>query len=60
MFYYIPEWIKWWNKRPHKPIPEPEVDALSEIIKKRALEQKSIIDRQDVKKDIELLPNPNE
>jgi len=53
MFYYIPDWLKWFKRQP-KPVPDP----LSEIIKKRALEQNAIIDRPDEKKEVELLPSP--
>lgn len=52
MFYYMWEYMKWlgsWGKT----TPEEPVDPLSEIIKKRALEQNSIIENKG-----ELLPNP--
>ena len=59
MFYYIPEWIKWWSKKP-KPQPETKEDPLSAIIKKRAEEQNAIIDRPIEKVEVELLPCPKE
>lgn len=60
MFYYIPEWIKWWNKKRNTPIPQDQEDALGEIIRRRAVEQNAVIDRKEEKKDIELLPSPTE
>jgi hypothetical protein len=42
MWYYIPEWLKWWKG---KPKPSPQEEALSEIIKRKAEEQQAIIDR---------------
>jgi hypothetical protein len=49
MFYYIGEYMKWFQ-RWRNPTPEPvteNVDELGEIIRKRALEQNSIIDRNN-------------
>lgn len=43
MWYYLPEWLKFWKKRNAEPTQE---EALSEIIKKRAEEQKAVIDRK--------------
>ena len=43
MWYYIPDWFKWFKG---KPKPTPQEEALSEIIKRRALEQNAIIDRK--------------
>jgi len=43
MWYYLPEWFKWFKG---KPAPSPQEEALSEIIKKRAEEQNAIIERQ--------------
>lgn len=42
MWYYIPDWFKWFKG---KPKPTPQEEALSEIIQRRALEQNAIIDR---------------
>lgn len=42
MWYYIPDWFKWFKG---KPKPSPQEEALSEIIQRRALEQNAIIDR---------------
>jgi len=44
MWYYLPEWFKWWKKGLPKETPQEE--ALSEIIKRRALEQNAIIERK--------------
>lgn len=48
MWYYLPEWLKWFKG---KPKPTPEEQSLSEMIKRRAEEQKSVIERSidDVK-----------
>ena len=43
MWYFLPEWIKFWKKRNAEPTQE---EALSDIIKKRAEEQQSVIDRK--------------
>ena len=45
MWYYLPEWLKWFKG---KPKPTPQEEALSEIIQRRAEQQKSVIDRQPV------------
>jgi len=42
MWYYIPDWFKWFKG---KPKPSPQEEALSEIIQRRALEQNAIIER---------------
>jgi hypothetical protein len=42
MWYYLPEWFKWIKGKPQ---PSPQEEALSEIIKRRAEEQKAVIDR---------------
>jgi hypothetical protein len=44
MWYYLPDWFKWFKGRPQK---NPQEEALSDIIKRRALEQNAIIDRKD-------------
>jgi hypothetical protein len=44
MWYYLPDWFKWWKKGLPKETPQEE--ALSEIIKRRALEQNAIIERK--------------
>jgi hypothetical protein len=43
MWYYLPEWFKWFKGRPK---PSPQEEALSEIIQRRALEQNAIIERK--------------
>jgi hypothetical protein len=45
MWYYLPEWLKWFKG---KPKPSPQDEALGEIIRRRAEEQKSVIDREPV------------
>jgi hypothetical protein len=42
MWYYLPEWLKWFKG---KPKPTPQEESMSEIIKRRAEQQKAIIDR---------------
>lgn len=51
MWYYLPEWLKWWKGRP---TPLTEDQSLSEMIKRRAIEQEAVIER----KETELLPDP--
>lgn len=48
MWYYLPEWFKWWKKGLPKETPKETLqeEALSEIIKRRALEQNAIIERK--------------
>ena len=41
MWYYLPEWLKWFKG---KPKPTPEEQSLSEMIKRRAAEQKAVVD----------------
>ena len=43
MWYFLPEWIKFWKKRNAEPTQE---EVLSDIIRKRAEEQQSVIDRK--------------
>jgi len=43
MWYYLPEWFKWFKGRPK---PDPQEEALSEIIKRRAEEQNAVLERQ--------------
>ena len=43
MWYFLPEWIKFWKKRNAEPTQE---EVLSEIIRKRAEEQQAVIDRK--------------
>jgi hypothetical protein len=53
MFYYIGEYMKWfqrWRKTTPEP-PTEHVDSLGEIIRKRALEQNAVIDRQEERAD---------
>lgn len=53
MWYYLPEWFKWFKGKP-KPTPEQqEEQSLSEMIKRRAEEQKAVLERKidDVKLD---------
>lgn len=53
MFYYIGEYMKWfqrWRKTTPEP-PTEQVDSLGEIIRKRAIEQNSVIDRQEERAD---------
>jgi hypothetical protein len=45
MWYYLPEWLKWFKGKPQ---PSPQDEALSEIIRRKAEEQKSVIDREPV------------
>lgn len=42
MWYYLPEWLKWFKG---KPKPTPEEQSLSEMIKRRAEEQQAVIER---------------
>jgi len=62
MFYYISEWFKrttnWKKTKPEPETPTEQVDSLGEIIRKRALEQNSIIDRKVDKDegDLKTLP----
>jgi len=51
MWYYLPEWFKWWKKGLPKETPQEE--ALSEIIKRRALEQNAIIERKKEETKVE-------
>jgi hypothetical protein len=53
MWYYLPEWLKWWKGRPKPPVLT-EDQSLSEMIKRRAIEQEAVIER----KETELLPDP--
>jgi hypothetical protein len=41
MWYYLPEWLKWFKG---KPKPTPEEQSFSEMIKRRAEEQKAVIE----------------
>lgn len=43
MWYFLPEWLKFWKKRNAEPTQE---EVLSEIIRKRAEEQQAVIDRK--------------
>jgi hypothetical protein len=55
MWYYIPDWFKWFKG---KPKPTPQEEALSEIIQRRALEQNAIIERikEEEAKKVEMTP----
>jgi hypothetical protein len=44
MWYFLPEWLKFWKK--WKASPPPEDLAISEIIRKRAEEQNAVIERK--------------
>lgn len=44
MWYFLPEWIKFWKKRNAEPTQE---EALSDIIKKRAEEQNAVLARKE-------------
>ena len=50
MWYYLPEWLKWFKG---KPKPAPEEQSLSEMIKRRAEEQKAVIERRTEEVKIE-------
>ena len=43
MWYFLPEWLKFWKRRNAEPTQE---EVLSEIIRKRAEEQQAVIDRK--------------
>jgi hypothetical protein len=45
MWYYLPDWFKWFKGKPR---PDPQEEALSEIIRRKAEEQKAVIDRVPV------------
>lgn len=50
MWYYLPEWLKWFKG---KPKPTPEEQSLSEMIKRRAAEQSAVIERRTEEVKIE-------
>lgn len=45
MWYYLSEYFKWLKG---KPKPSPQEEALGEIIRRRAEEQKSVIEREPI------------